>query len=90
MIYLTSTIQSLIVAAEAKISTNCGFPNDKGTQRWAIPQQSVDLSIWFIPKPPVEGYSLGEFSQAQMMQNVSLSGIVEQEYNANWFPISEV
>ena len=89
MIYLTSTLQTAIVAAERQISVNCGFPNDTGTERWAIPQQSIDKSIWLIPKPPTEGYNLDEFSQTQMMQNVNLSAIIEQAYNANWFPISE-
>ena len=83
MIYLTSTTEAPILTAESIINSNCGFPNDKGTMRWAVPQQSADKTIWFIPKPPIEGYNLGEFTQAQMMQNVNLSNIVEQEYNTN-------
>lgn len=82
MRYLTSSNQAAIIAAQAKISLNCNFPNTKGTIRWAVPQQSVDGSIWFILEP--EGY--GGFTKGQMMQDVNLSLITSQERNDAWFP----
>lgn len=80
--YLTSNSQAAIVAAESKISVNCGFPDNKRTERWAIPQQSVDGSIWFIPEP--NGYK--SFTKEQMMDGVDLGQIVLLERNPAWFP----
>jgi len=82
MKYLTSALQTAIVAAESQISLNCGFPDEKGTLRWDIPQQSVDGTIWFITEP--EGYN--SFTKEDMMQGVDLSQIISLERNEAWFP----
>lgn len=89
MTYLTSPDQAKIVAAQNKISSNCRFPNASGTLQWALLRQSIDGSIWFILKPPIDGYNLREFTQAQMMAGVDMTNITEQECNANWFPPPE-
>jgi hypothetical protein len=81
MLYLTSSTHSVISAAESRISINCGFPNEEGTLRWAIPEQSVDGLIWFIPEP--NGY--GECTKEQMMEGVDLEGIILLERNPAWF-----
>ncbi len=89
MIYLTSANQANIIAAQAQISLNCGFPNNLGTEQWANVQKAINQDMWFIIKPPIEGYNLGEFTQIQMMSNVDLTNIIEQEYDATWFPSEE-
>lgn len=90
MIYLTSTTALSITSAQAQISINCGLPNIYGTEEWAIPTQSVDNTIWFIPKPTIKGWgNMEQFTQAQMMSGVDLTNIIEQEYNVAWFPPSE-
>jgi len=86
MKYLTSSNQEAIVAAESKISLNCSFPNSKGTLRWAIPEQSVDGSIWFIPEP-TNGYN--GFTKEQAMEGVDLSLITILDRDDAWFPEPE-
>jgi hypothetical protein len=86
MIYLTSINQNAIIAAEAQISINCRLPNEYDTLRWDIPLKSVNEDLWFIIKPFVEGWGNSElFTQAQMMDNVDMTDIIESEYNDNWF-----
>lgn len=89
MIYLTSSDQNVIIAAQAQISLNCDFPNAAGTLQWAVPQKAVNQELWFIKKPPTKGYNLDEFSQEQMMVNVDITNIIEAEYDPNWFPPTE-
>ena len=71
MIYLTALTEAPLLEADARISLNCGFPNN-GTTRWAVPRQS-NQGVWFIEKPI--GYN--QFTQAQMMEGVNLTGITE-------------
>jgi len=68
MIYLTGTLQE-VIAAEARISLNCGFPSN-GTVRWAIPRRT-NQGIWLIEKP----VTYNQFTQEQMMQGVAASEI---------------
>ena len=87
MIYLTSTNESAIIAAEAMISANCGLPNSLGTMSWdSPPRKAVNQNLWFICKPPVNGWGNAEqFTQAQMMSGVDMADIIEQQYNPEWF-----
>lgn len=88
MIYLTSTTEVPITNANIQISSNCGLPNSSGTETWATPTQSVDNTIWFILKPPIEGWgNTVQFTQAEMMAGVDETNITEQEYNSAWFPV---
>lgn len=90
MTYFTSANQAAIIAAEAQISSNSRLPNISGTLRWAIPQQSVDLSMWFIPMPSISGWgNVVPFTQEQMLASVDMTDIIEQEYTASWFPLSD-
>lgn len=90
-LFLTSTNEAAIIAAEAQISANCGFPNGRGTERWAVPQKAINEDLWFIIKPSVNGYSdtVEAFTQEQTLAGVDLSGVTEQEVNPDWFPIDE-
>lgn len=85
MIYITSTNRSYIVSAEAKISSNCGFPSN-GTICWDVPTKAVNDNLWFIQKPT--GYN--NFTSEQMMSGVNLTGILEKEYNPDWFANQDV
>lgn len=80
MIYLTHAIEQNIIDAQAQISANCGFPNDRGTNNWDVPTYNEELEIFYIVKPPVEGRIDGEdiLTQAQMMANVT--GVEEREW----------
>jgi len=87
MIYLTSTNELAIIAAEARISLNCGLVNAYGTTSWdGPPKKAVNEDLWFISKPPVSGWgNVEQFTQAQMMSGVNMTGIIEQERNSDWF-----
>ena len=89
MTYLTSNNESAIVAAEAKISLNCGLVNAYGTTSWDNPpRKAVNENLWFITKPPVNGWgNVEQFTQAQMMSGVNMTDIIEQERNDNWFEV---
>lgn len=80
MIYLTSADEQKVVAAQAQICINCGFPNGRGTDNWDIPGYKEDLGVYYIVKPPVEGWSDGvdSFTQAEMMAGVV--DVVEREW----------
>lgn len=87
IMYLTSTNESAITAAAQKISQNCQLPNDSGTTSWQDPEKAFTMDLWFIRKPPAEGWGNTEiFTQEQMLDGVDLTDIVEMERNENWFP----
>lgn len=81
MTYLTSKNEKAVIEAEAMISSNCGFPNEYGTIKWADIQKAINEDLWFIEKP--KGYN--KFTPKQMMDSVDLSGIIESERDDNWF-----
>ncbi len=90
MIYLTSTSEAAIIAADLKISQNCDLANEYGTVSWSKrpPEKAVNSDLWFFPKPPAEGWGNGNtfYTQAQMMEGVDLTDIVEMERDEDWFP----
>ncbi len=92
MTYLTSSNEAAIIAAEARISINCGLPNGHGTLSWDLVCKAYNQDLWFITKPPAEGWGNAEqFAQAQMMDGVDMTDIAELEYDATWFePSGEV
>lgn len=81
MIYLTSTNQQAIIDAQAKITANCNFPKN-GTVKWANVQKAVNQDLWFIEKPM--GYR--DIAANAMMTGVNMTGIIEMEKDAAWFP----
>ena len=85
MIFYTSNNEAALIAAEAQICLNCGFPNGNGTDRWAIVTKAVNEDLWFFEKPT--GYN--QFTQTQMIDGIDLTDITEQERNQDWFPIPE-
>ncbi|HEX2684819.1 MAG TPA: hypothetical protein VHL77_12830 [Ferruginibacter sp.] len=85
MLFLTHANRQNVVDAEAKISANCHFPNGRGTNKWANVFYNEPLEVYYILKPPVEGWrdeymaERGEiFTQAQMMDGVT--GVEEQDW----------
>lgn len=78
--------QADVVAANAQINSNCGFPNSYA-QTWAFPQQAYQQSFWFIMMPPPEGYTEPNgniITQAQMVAGVV--NVTEQQSQSNWWP----
>lgn len=87
IMYLTSTNETAIINAAIKIAENCHLPNDEGTQVWENPTKAFDQDLWFIAKPPEEGWgNIERFTQAEMMADVDLTDIIEKPRNNNWFP----
>lgn len=87
MIFLTSTNYNALVTAEEKISSNCGFPNEAGTLKWADISQAYEQEMWYFPKPPENGFENPgciPLSQDQMMQDVDMTDIIEQEFDPSW------
>jgi hypothetical protein len=72
MIFLAHETEQNVIDAEAQISANCHFPNDRGTDKWANVFYSDQHEVFYILKPPVEGWTDGveSFTQEQMMANV--------------------
>lgn len=78
--------QADVVAANAQINSNCGFPNSY-TQTWAIPQQAYQQAFWFIMMPPPEGYTQPNgvtITQAEMIAGVI--NVTQQQSQSNWWP----
>src|ERR1051326_1633248 len=87
MLYLTSTIESAIISAQNQICSNCNLPNNDGTSGWDVPTKAINEDLWFIAKPPSEGWGNDErFTQEQMMSGIDLTNIVERERDPLWFP----
>lgn len=85
MIFLTHATEQNVIDAEAKISANCHFPNQripeyKSTQRWAEVFYNESLEVFYIVKPPSDGWSDGveTFTQSEMMEGVT--GVEEKEW----------
>lgn len=87
-LYLTSNIQATVIAVRNAIDQNCGLPNQYGTTTWAEVQKAVDQELYFISKPPADGWgnTAQHFTQAQMLNGIDLIGIVEMERQDSWFP----
>lgn len=85
MIYLTSTNKQAIIDAEAKISRNCGFPNDSGTLCWDVPTKAINQTLWFIERPN----SYNNLTAEVMLNGVDMGEIEEAEFNSSWFPLEE-
>lgn len=83
-IYFTGT-ESEIIAANAQINSNCGFPNGC-TQTWAVPTQAYEQDFWFILMPPPDGYmtNCGSWTQEEMIAGVI--DVEEQQAQPNWWP----
>lgn len=88
MTYLTSTNEAAINAAQNQISINCQLPNSHGTQHWDIATKAYGQDLWFIAKPPEQGWgNPGEhFTQEDMMSGVDMTNIIEQNFDSSWFP----
>ncbi|CAB4213869.1 hypothetical protein UFOVP1454_4 [uncultured Caudovirales phage] len=88
MICYVSANEVAIIALEAKISSNCRLPNDKGTVCWSSPPTKINnQDKWFIIKPDVDGW--GEYTQEQMLAGVDLTNIIETEIDPLWLPAIE-
>lgn len=86
-IYFTSSNENAIIAAEAKISANCQFPNEYGTLRWSIVQKAINEDLWFFSKPHSDYTSYQyNFTIDEMLDGVDMTDITEQEKNQDWFP----
>lgn len=82
--YYTGT-ESDIIAANAQINSNCGFP-DSQTQTWDIPTKAYNQDFWFISMPGPDGYknNSGSWTQVQMINGVS--NVAQEQSNSSWWP----
>lgn len=79
-IFLTHETSDNVTAAEAQISLNCHFPNGRKTDRWSPINFHPDFNVYYILKPPVDGWTDGveSFTQEEMMAGVT--GVEEMEW----------
>jgi hypothetical protein len=80
MLFLTHATEQNVIDAEAKISANCHFPNGRGTNKWANVFYNDSSEVYYILKPPVEGWhdDVESFTQEQMMDGVT--GVEEKDW----------
>ncbi len=79
--------EAAVVAANAQINSNCGFPNSQANT-WGIPTRAyAPLDFWFVSKPPPQGMIFANgtvLSQATMIANVT--GVTESTSDPSWWP----
>ena len=69
---------------ENKICVNTDLPNQLGTNRWAIPRETIDVGIFAIPVP-IDGWGESTYEQiivgidAEQITNVQFLKVFDEE-----------
>lgn len=86
ILFFTSSDKSLLDSLQDKISMNCGFPNENGTEKWADVLKAYGIDLYYFPKPNENGYQspTGLITYDEMMAGTDLTGIETEEYNPAW------
>jgi len=69
---------------ENKICINTDLPNQLGTNRWAIPRETIDVGIFAIPVP-IDGWEKNTYEQmiadieAEQITDIQFLKIIDEE-----------